>query len=116
MTLALEATLVTLKSALEATGVTTALVLLPGTGSAVVLVPVAVLVTEPALAVTVAVSTKVKVWLIARLAVVAVTPPVLVPLSTPLVTGVPDRDRPLSASVKVTLSAVLGPKLTKVSV
>ena len=114
--LPLEATLVTLKSALEATGVTTALVLLPGTGSAVVLVPLAVLVTEPELAVTVAVSTKVKVWLIAKLAVVAIAPVVLVLNSVPLLTGVPARLKPLSASVSVTFSAVLGPKLTSVSV
>ena len=114
--LALEATLLTVKSALEATGVTTVLVLLPGVGSAVVLVPLAVLVTEPVLAVTVAVSTRVKVWLIAKLAVVAVAPLGPELLSTPLVTGVPDRLKPLRASVSVTFSAVLGPKLTSVKV
>ena len=50
--LALLATLVSVRLALEATGVGTVTVL-PGLGSGVVLVPAAVLVTTPVLAVTV---------------------------------------------------------------
>ena len=115
--LVLEATLVTVKSALVTTGVTTLLVLLPGVGSAVVLVALALLVTLPVVAVTVAVSTRVKVWLIARLVVVATAPVALELNSVPFVAGVPDRLKPaLSTSVRVTLSAVLGPKLTSVTV
>ena len=115
--LVLEATLVTLRSALLPTGVTSVTVLLAGVGSGVVLVPTAVLVTLPVVAVTVALSTRVKVWFRPRLAMVAVAPLGLVPLSVPFVTGVPDRLRPaLRMSVSVTLSAVLGPKLTSVTV
>ena len=114
--LLLEATLVTLRSALVTTGVTTVLVLLPGVGSAVVLVPLAMLVTEPVLAVTVALTISVKVWLIARLAVVAaaLAPAIVV---VPLLPEALIRLSPaLRMSVSVTLSAVLGPKLTKVTV
>ena len=60
--LALEATLLMVSSELEATGVTTVAVLLPGVGSGVVLVPAAVLVTFPVVAVTVALTTRVRVW------------------------------------------------------
>ena len=99
------------------TGVTTLLVLLPAVGSAVPLVALALLVTLPLVAVTVAVSTRVKVWLSARLAVLATAPVALELNSVPFVAGVPDRVRPaLSTSVRVTLSAVLGPKLTSVTV
>ena len=115
--LLLEATLVTVKSALVTTGVTTLLLLLPGVGSVVPLVPLALLVTLPLVAVTVAVSTRVKVWLSARL--VVATAPLLLELKSapPVTTGVPDRLKPaLSTSVRVTLSAVLGPKLTSVTV
>ena len=115
--MALEATLVTLRSALVATGVTTALVLLPGVGSGVVLVPMAVLVTLPVLLVTVAVTTRLSVWLSARLAAVAIAPVLLVLKSKPPVTtGVPDRLKPFKTSVSVTFWAVLGPKLTSVKV
>ena len=81
-----------------------------------VLVPTAVLVMLPTVAVTEALTISVKVWLIAKLAVVAIAPVVLVLNSVPLLTGVPDRLKPLSASVSVTFSAVLGPKLTSVKV
>ena len=104
--------------ALLATGVTSAVVLLPGVGSGVWLAPAAVLVTLLVLAVTVALSTKVRVWFRPKLAVVAVAPPALLALSTPPVTtGVPDSVRPaLKMSVSVTFTAVLGPKLTSVTV
>ena len=48
-------------SALLVTGVTTGAVLFPGTGSGVLLAPTAVLVTLPVLAVTLALTTRVKV-------------------------------------------------------
>ena len=64
-------TLVRLKSALVATGVTTVTVLLAGTPSAVVLVPKAVLVMLPVLALTDALTINVKVWPTARLDVTA---------------------------------------------
>jgi hypothetical protein len=67
--LALLATLVSCRLALAATGVGT--VTVPGgVGSGVVLVPAAVFVTTPVLAVTVALTTMVRVWPSARLLVV----------------------------------------------
>ena len=75
-------TLVSVKSALEATGVTSVTVFV-GVGSGVVLLPTAVFVTEPlAELVTVALTTSVKVWPSARLAVVAPTvPPTAAPVA-----------------------------------
>ena len=115
MTLALEATLVSVRSATLPTGVTTVTVLV-GVGSAVVLVPTAVLVMLPTVAVTEALTISVKVWPSARLAVVAaaLAPAIVV---VPLLPEALIRLSPaLRMSVSVTLSAVLGPKLTKVTV
>ncbi|MDO8278427.1 MAG: hypothetical protein Q7T63_09900, partial [Burkholderiaceae bacterium] len=65
--------MVTVKSAWPTTGTGTVTVLL-GVGSGVVLVPLAVFVTVPtAFVVTLATTTKVKVWFKARLLVVAPT-------------------------------------------
>ena len=69
--LALEATLVRVRSATLPTGVATVTVLV-GVGSAVVLVPLAVLVTVPLVAVTVALITSVRVWPMLKLVVPAV--------------------------------------------
>ena len=110
------ATLVSVRSALLTTGVTTVTVLV-AVGSGVVLVPTAVLVMLPlADEVTEALSTSVKVWPSARLAVVAaaLAPAIVV---VPLLPDTLIRLSPvLRMSVSVTLSAVLGPKLTSVTV
>src|SRR6218665_796148 len=106
----LEATLVSVRSALDATGVGTVTVL-PGTGSGVVLVPAAVLVTLPLEAVTVAFTTTVRVWPMLREVVPAVVVwPAL--LAAPLLVAALMKDRPApSTSVIVTFSAVEGPRL-----
>ena len=99
----------------EPIGVTTVTVLV-GAGSGVVLVPTAVLVMLPTEAVTEAFITKVRVWLIAKLAVVAaaLAPAIVV---VPLLPDALIRLSPvLRMSVSVTLSAVLGPRLTSVTV
>ena len=109
--------MVSVRSACVVTGVTTVTVLL-GVGSGVVLVPTAVLVMLPVLAVTVALSTRVSVPPMAKLATVAVAPvALLLERLPPVTTGVPLRLRPaLSKSVSVTFNAVLGPRLTRVTV
>ena len=117
MPLALDATFVTCRSALVTTGVTTVAVLFPGTGSGVVLVPAALLVTLPVLAVTVAVTTTVIVPPTASVADVAVTP--LVEALTnvpPVTTGVPSVNPALATSVNVTFCATDGPRFTSVTV
>ena len=87
-------------------------------GSGVVLVPTAVLVMLPVLAVTVALTTSVRVWPSARLAVVAPTvPPTAAPVAVVWLELLLIKLRPaLKMSVIVTFWAVLGPKLTKVTV
>ncbi len=111
-------TLVSVRSAPAATGITTVTVLLGGLGSGVVLVPAAVFVTLPLVAVTVAFTTTVRVSPAARLATVAVAPlALLVNRLPPVTTGVPLSVRPaLSTSVIVTFCAVLGPRFTSVTV
>lgn len=109
-------TLLTLKSALVVTGVTTGAVLFPGTGSGVLLVPAAVLVTLPVDAVTVALTTRVRVCPMAKLVVTAAAldpgAVTVVWLELALIKLKPA----LSTSVRVTFCAVLGPKLTNVTV
>ncbi len=115
--LAALATLLSTRSALAATGVGT--VTVPGgLGSGVVLVPAAVFVTLPVVAVTVAFTTIVRVWPAARVAAVAVAPlALLFNRLPPVTTGVPLSVRPaLSTSVIVTFCAVLGPRFTSVTV
>ena len=111
------ATLVVVKSALVPTGVTTVTVLL-GVGSGVVLVPTAVLVMLPVEAVTLALTTRVRVWPRAKLAVVAPTlPPTAAPVAVVWLELALIRLKPaLKMSVMVTCWAVLGPKLTTVTV
>ncbi len=108
-----------LTSARLTTGTTSVVVLLPGVGSGVVLVPAAVLVTLPlAELLTVTLTIRVSVWPIAKLVVVApteapttvVVPPALLLLALTNVSPAP------STSVKVTLCAALGPRLTNVTV
>ena len=113
----LEATLERVRSALEATGVTTVAVLLPGVGSAVVLVPAAVLVSVPLVAVTVTLTKSVRVWPIARLLTTALAlEPAMVTVA-PFGLEIAPRLMPaLSTSVIVTFCAVLGPRLTSVTV
>ena len=111
----LEATLVSVRSALVATGVATVTVLL-GVGSGVVLVPAAVLVTVPLVAVTVALTTSVRVWpMLSEVVPAIVDAPVLV-LAPLLVLALMKLKPALSTSVIVTFSAVLGPRLTSVTV
>ena len=108
--------MVMLKSALLATAVTTAAVLLPGVLSGVVLVAAAVLVMLPVAAVTLALTIRVRVWPMARLSVAAVAlePATLV---VPWLELALIRLRPaLITSVIVTFWALLGPKLTTVTV
>jgi hypothetical protein len=114
--LALLATLVSCRLALAATGVGT--VTVPGgVGSGVVLVPAAVFVTTPVLAVTVALTTMVRVWPSARLLVVMRLVEASTSTTAPLLELAPMRLRPaLSTSVIVTFWAVLGPRLTSVTV
>ncbi|MES2324810.1 MAG: hypothetical protein V4633_21335 [Pseudomonadota bacterium] len=99
------------------TGVTTVTVL-TGVASGVVLVPTAVFVTLPlAELLTVALTISVSVWPSARLAVVITL--VLVPMivTAPLLlVAVPIVSPALRMSVKVTFCAVLGPRLTSVTV
>ena len=85
---------------------------------AVALVPAAVFVTTPELAVTVALITIVSVWPTPRLAAVAVAPlALLASRLPPVTTGVPLSVRPaLITSVSVTFCATLGPRLTSVTV
>ena len=111
------ATLVSVKSALAPTGVTTVTVLF-GLGSVVVAVTPAVLVTEPPVAaVTVALTTRVKVWPSAKLVVPAVVlAPALATATLPLVLALIKLRPALSTSLIVTFWAVLGPKLTTVMV
>ena len=113
----LEATLLRVRSAALATGVATVAVLLPGVGSAVVLVPAAVLVRVPLVAVTVTLTSSVRVWLMARLLTTALAlEPAIVTVAPfgleALIKVVPEP----STSVIVTFWAVLGPKLTSVTV
>jgi hypothetical protein len=104
-------------SASAATGVGTVTVLF-GLGSGVVLVPAAVFVTTPALAVTVALITIVSACPTPKLATVAVAPlELLATRFPPLTIGVPMSVRPvLITSVSVTFSATLGPRFTSVTV
>ena len=90
----------------------TLLVLLPGTGSAVVLVIDAALVIEPAIAVGTTLSVNTPEAPDARLANVRVTPLVVV-LSVPTLVVADTNVNPaaLNASVNVTFCAVLGPPL-----
>lgn len=108
------AVLVTLRSALTTRDMVTLLVLLVGTGSAVVLVMDAALVMEPAMAVGTTLNVKTPDEPEARLARVSVTPLVLV-LSVPTLATADTSDRPaaLSESVSVRFCAVLGPLLAK---
>ena len=117
MPVALLATLVTVRSELVSTGTTTVAVF-EGVGSAVVLVPTAVFVTSPVLAVTVASTTKVKVCPMLKLfATAAALAPatVVVPLPPVLLALINERPA-LKMSVKVTFAAALGPKFTNVTV
>ena len=104
-------------SALAPTGVTTVAVLF-GVGSVVVALTPAVLVTLVALAaVTVAFSTRVKVWPSAKLVVPAVVlAPRLATATLPLVLALIKLRPALKTSLIVTFWAVLGPKLTTVTV
>lgn len=109
-------TLVSVKLALMSTAVTTVTVLLAEMPSAVVLVPKAVLVMLPVLALTDALTINVKVWPIAKLAVnaLALEPATVVVawLELALI-----RTKPaLITSVIVTFCAIPGPKLTSVTV
>ena len=73
----------------------------------------------PLVAVTVALTTSVRVWPIVRLVVPAVVLwPMVTAARSPLVTALPlTRLKPaLNMSVMVTFSAVLGPRLTSVTV
>ena len=110
--------MVSVRSATLATGVTTVTVLL-GVLSGVVLVPAAVFVTLPlAELLTVALTISVSVWPSARLVVVAPTvPPTAAPVTVPLLPLELTSVKPaLRMSVIVTFSAVLGPRLTSVTV
>ena len=81
------------------------------------LVPAALLVTLPVLAVTVAVTTIVIVPLTASVADVAVTPDVvLLSKVPPVTTGVPSVNPALAVSVNVTFCATDGPRFTSVTV
>ena len=107
------------RSALAPTRLGTVAVLLPGVGSAVVLVPMAVLVMLlPKAALTLAVTTSVRVWPSARLAVVAPTvPPTAAPVAVLWLELLLIKVSPaLRTSVMVTFWAALGPKLTSVTV
>ncbi len=118
VTLALDATLVTVRSATLATGVTRVTVFV-GVGSGVVEVPTAVLVTLPlAELLTVTLTTRVSVWPSARLVVVAPTvPPTRAPVTVPLLPLELTSVSPaLRMSVIVTFCAVDGPRLTSVTV
>ena len=116
MPVAALATLVRVRSALEATGIGT--VTVPGgVGSGVVLVTAAELVTTPVLAVTVALTTMVSVAPTARLLVLMRLVLASTSVGAPLLEVAPMRLSPaLSTSVSVTSSAVLGPRFTSVSV
>ncbi|MCY1183077.1 hypothetical protein D9M73_236680 [compost metagenome] len=105
-------------SATLTTGVTTVAVLFPGVLSGVVLVPTAVFVTFPVVAVTVAFTTRVKVAPEASVvAVAAALAPATVAVPLPPVLLALISDRPaLITSVKVTFCATLGPRFTSVTV
>ena len=106
------AVLVRLRSALTTRDIVTLLVLLPGVGSAVVLVMAAALVMEPAMAVATTLSVKVPEPPDARLANVSVTPPVDVLTVPELATALTSvRPAAVSESVRVMFWAVLGPAL-----
>ena len=104
-------------SATPPTPVATVTVLL-GCGSGVVLVPAAVLVTVPVVALTVAWITMVSVWPTCSVVVAAALVLAFTSVTTPLfVDGVPTRPKPaLKMSVNVTFCAALGPRLTKATV
>ena len=93
-------------------------VLLPGVGSVVLELTLPVLVTlVPLAAVTVALTTKVNVWPSAKLVVPAVVlAPLLATATLPLVVALIKLRPALNTSVRVTFRAVLGPKLTTVTV
>ena len=104
------------RSALVITGVATVTVLF-GLGSTVVALTPAVLVTEPLAAVTAALTTRVRVWPRARLVVPAVVlAPALLVATLPLVLALIKLKPVLSTSAMLTFWAVLGPKLTTVTV
>ena len=106
------AVLVTLRSALTTRDMVTLLVLLPGVGSAVVLVMVAALVMEPVAAVATTLRVNVPEPPDAKLANVSVTPPVEVLTVPELATALTNvRPAAASESVNVTFWAVLGPAL-----
>src|SRR6187402_3539065 len=110
------ATLVTCRSAAEETGTVNVVVLLGVVGSGVVLVPTAVSVTRPVVAVTVALTTSVRVPPTARVVVVAAAlAPAIVVVTLLLLElmKVWPADR---KSVTVTFCATLGPRLTSVTV
>lgn len=108
------AVLVTLRSALTTREIVTLLVLLPGVGSAVVLVIAAALVMEPDTAVATTLKVNVPELPDARLAKVSVTPPVDVLRLPELVAALTSvRPAAVSESVSVRFCAVLGPALAK---
>jgi len=105
------AVLVTLKSTLTTLVIVDVLVLLLVSGSAVVLVMPTALVMEPVSAVGITVSVMTPLPRAARLAIVSVTPAVVVLRVPELATAV-TRVNPaaLSESVSVTFAAALGPE------